>query len=403
MNTISTRASLIPGATNGAFRGRRLQVDNIPNRNSPSIDDQMDNIPSIDEPSSTNHETQPSTGQVHNSPSADDGGLPTSSKPTVIAPKARRCNTREGLNIVEFECSSVTNNTDSQIEDELKFQVVATNGDHLKIRVQYETESDTANIDTEIETQYTLVYNRLIEYRKVGDAEDDHYEWDIDEIVAQYPLNNWKELTALEVNGDQITFSATSGVATFIFTIAQTDLVDITTNKMKIDFLLEGYPWDPSGDTYVALVSSIETQRRTITEVEGTTPDKVSDVLIDFEDAVNTIGFVPFGEYTWAKTAEATFNVMDMIDTNRTEGIQRSETATIAVIASKSPESMNASASSTIEEIAFSFVGVGRGADRIFWDPEAGIGYADSSSAARLWGSIVLSAWAFSVGLVFLL
>jgi len=93
MNTISTRASLIPGATNGAFRGRRLQVDNIPNRNSPSIDDQMDNIPSIDEPSSTNHETQPSTGQVHNSPSADDGGLPTSSKPTVIAPKARRCNT----------------------------------------------------------------------------------------------------------------------------------------------------------------------------------------------------------------------------------------------------------------------------------------------------------------------
>ncbi len=299
---------------------------------------------------------------------------------------------------VEFECRSVTENAGSEIEDKLKFRVEANRGDFLKIKVEYETELEATETDTETETetQYTLVYDRLIEYRKGGDADDDHYEWGVDEIVAELSLDSWDELTALETNGDLITFSATTGIATFTFTIAQTDSEDITTNKMKIDFLLENYPWDASGDTFVALVSHIESERKTETETEGPGADRVTDVMIDFEDAVDTIGFVPFGQYTWATSAEATFNVVDMDDANATDvmisrsaNVTRSETATISVIASTSPTTQSSIDTSTYQEIAFSFVGAGQGADRIFWDPETGVGY--TSSASRYVGTLCLS------------
>ena len=281
---------------------------------------------------------------------------------------------------------------------------------------------------TDIRTKYTLIYDRLIEYRKNGTASDGHYEWGIDEIVAEYPMDKWDELTAVQTNGDLLTFSATVGMATFNFTISQSDATDISTNKMKIDFLLENYPWAESGDTYIALVSHVETERKTRTGREGPESDRVSDILIDFDDAAQTIGFVPFGEYTWASTAEATVTTPAVGDLNGTGVmVERSanntgfnatgnstasgtsgnftsagtagnytntRTATISVVASSSnrtdPGPGPRPNDNTFQEIAFSFVGAGKGADRIFWDPEAGIGY--SSSAARMVGSLVLLA-----------
>ena len=307
---------------------------------------------------------------------------------------------------VEFECKSITSDSMSDIEDELKFKVRASSGDYLKITVKYETEVETAQSETETDTQYTVVYDRLIEYRKVGTAQNNHYEWDIDEVVAEWPLNNWDPLSDIQTTADnRTTFSATSEMVTFTFTISQTDSDDLTTNKMKIDFLLENYPWDSSGNTYVALISRIETEREIETDTNDG-EDQVSDVLISFKDAVDTIGFVPFGEYSWATTAEATVAAIPtgMDDSNSTNVmIQRSSsngqnlTTTISVIASKSSSTVGTSADSTLEEIAFSFVGAGQGANRIFWDPEAGIGY--TSSASKLVGSLMLSA--ISIGLMF--
>ena len=63
----------------------------------------------------------------------------------------------------------------SEIEDELKFKVRATSGNYLQITVSYESEVETAQSETETETQYTVVFDRLIEYRKIGNAADDHY------------------------------------------------------------------------------------------------------------------------------------------------------------------------------------------------------------------------------------
>lgn len=257
-------------------------------------------------------------------------------------------------------------------------------------------------METETETKYTLVYDRIIEYRKVGSAPDGHYEWDVDEIVNTWPMDTWNDLSAVATDGNLLTFSASDGVASFTFTIAQAESVDLTANKMKIDFLLESYPWDASGDTYVALVSHIETERETGTEGEDGT-DVVEDVMISFNEVVDTRGFIPFGEYSWAKTAEATRSSnatmgegdgqiqVERSGENTTDGIGLSSTTTtINVVASSAPQTQTAEAGTTFQEIAFSFVGAAQGADRIFWDPEAGVGYADdgSSAAGRLFGYV---------------
>ena len=327
--------------------------------------------------------------------------------------------TEQGSNEVEFQCKSVASDSMmSEIEDELKFQVRATSGNYLQITVSYESEVETAQSETETETQYTVVFDRLIEYRKVGNAADDHYEWNVDEVVAEWPLNTWEPLSDIQTTADNRTvFSATTGMVTFTFTISQTDSEDLTTNKMKIDFLLENYPWDASGNTFIALVSRIETEREI--EMDDGEEDQVSDVLINFKDAVDTIGFVPFGEYTWATNAEATFvttttsgnsssigmDVGTMNSTNvmieRSTTTSQNQTTIIAVIASKSSSATvgGTSADSTLEEIAFSFVGAGQGANRIYWDPEAGIGYT-SSASSHLVGSVVLSALALGLTLL---
>jgi hypothetical protein len=274
---------------------------------------------------------------------------------------------------------------------------------------------------TETKTQYTLVYDRIIEYRKVGDASDDHYEWGIDEIVAEWFMDTWETMTPLETDGNLLSFSATDGMATFNFTLAQTDSVDLTSNKMKIDFLLENYPWDVSGDTFVALVSHIETERKTHIVSDETHIHGVSDVTIDFQDVVESdtvLGFIPFGDYSWATTAEATVTgVSDSTSVNGTDtgddiAIERMAgdenatgvvslsditTETIDVIASSSPTT----ADSKFTEIAFSFVGAAQGSDRIYWDPEAGVGYQGTSSSAvaggRVFGSLAVMVLAASL------
>ena len=56
-----------------------------------------------------------------------------------------------------------------------------------------------------------------------------------------------------------------------------------------------------------------------MTEIDGTGRDRVVSVfIIDLEEAVDTVGFIPFGEDTWAKNAEATFSTIDMSDLNTT-------------------------------------------------------------------------------------
>lgn len=292
---------------------------------------------------------------------------------------------------VEFECKTKEDDGEKEIKDKIKFKVEAKKSEVLKVKVGYKSKIETDTAETETETEYTVIFDRMVEYRKVAGATVENYEWEEDEVVTVWPLNDWKVLSPVATDGNLLTFSATTEdeIVEFTFTIAQADVGAITSNKMKIDFLLTDYPWAVS-DSYIALICHVETEQEIEIETEDG-DDEAMDVVISFDDAVNTIGYSPFGEYTWADTAE----VQSVVDENVTAvdvAISRNadgtpvqlQNTTISVVASTSPVTMDEGS-----EIAFSFIGAGQGASSIYWDPEAGVGYG--SSAFKACGTTALA------------
>eukprot|EP00522_Entomoneis_paludosa_P001927 CAMPEP_0172471880 /NCGR_PEP_ID=MMETSP1065-20121228/68045_1 /TAXON_ID=265537 /ORGANISM="Amphiprora paludosa, Strain CCMP125" /LENGTH=429 /DNA_ID=CAMNT_0013229995 /DNA_START=328 /DNA_END=1618 /DNA_ORIENTATION=+ len=111
---------------------------------------------------------------------------------------------------------------------------------------------------------------------------------------------------------------------------------------------------------------------------------KTTDVKISFADALDLTGISVFGEYSWA--TEATMNMNDTVANNET-------TQVIEVIATSPSEEDTPveDDGKTVSIIAFSFVNAG-GAMDIYWDPEVGVAYGDSSSASSfLMGGSVIS------------
>jgi hypothetical protein len=304
---------------------------------------------------------------------------------------------------VEFACKTKEEDAETEITDKIKFQVKKiADGKGLTVKVKYEHEIETQDAETETETQYDVRFDRVIEYRKAGVAvsrsgsldADMAYEWDLDTIVQELPLDNWQDFSAIVDEGSLSRFSIASedNTTTFFFTIARDDSGNVTANKMKIDFELTDFPWT-ADDTFVALLCTVESGREVKLEVnddsgsgtEGTpsttTSRKTKDVKISFADAVDTINFTPLGEFEWADTAEVIGN-----STNTTT----TESSTIQVVAT-SP------ADETSDAIAFSFVGsVAHRAADIYWDPSVGVAYEAGSSSAAASGT-GSSAAAFSL------
>jgi hypothetical protein len=283
-------------------------------------------------------------------------------------------------------------------------------GEGLTVKVKYEQEIETQETETETETQYDVRFDRLVEYRKAnaglsarsGDTDssdvDMAYEWDSDTIVQEMVMDNWQNFSAIAEEGSLSTFSIANqdNTATFIFTVARDDSGSITANKMKIDFDLNGFPWT-ADDTFVALLCTVESEREVeVEEIEDseqrsvTASRKTKDVKISFADAVDTIGFTPFGVFDWANTAEVRMmgNLTNSTaatesNLNATETVSNlfaTESTTIQVMAT-SP------ASEASDAIAFSFVGnAAHRAVDIYWDPSAGVGYESGAAAISFMG-----------------
>ena len=273
---------------------------------------------------------------------------------------------------VTFKCKAKTEDADTELKDEIKFKVEREDNGVLKVKVEYEQEVETEESETETETQYEVYYERLVEYRPSALSETDAFAWGESEIVVETPLV-MGDFSAITDSGTTSTFSisSTDGVATFTFTISRGgDDEDITANKMKIDFELKGYQW-AADDTYIALVSTIVSQREVEIDYEDsedgedTSSRTTEDVRISFAEAVDTTGVSVFGEYTWANDAM----VLGLNDT-------AAEDVTIEVIAT-SPADGD-------DSVAFSFVGDSAGmAGDIYWDPEVGVGYTSTSSVSQ--------------------
>ena len=280
---------------------------------------------------------------------------------------------------IEYKCKTKTEDATTEYKDSIKFKVSIKDG--LKVKVKYEQEVETATEETETETSYEVHFDKVIEYTKgEGANEGAAYDWENDLVVQEYSLAQTFTFSDIvdDESGVTSTFSASTpdDVAKFTFAISRGGENDfITANKMKIDFELIGFDWMET-DSYVALISTVESERQVEIDYEDDEDDVeddevVEDVRISFDDAIEgTNGVRPFGEFTWARDAL----VMDVNATEATAG-PSSSAVPIEVIAT-SPNDGS-------DMIAFSFVGdEAHSAPDIYWDPEAGIGYSSAASSS---------------------
>ena len=272
-------------------------------------------------------------------------------------------------------------------KDSIKFKISA-DVDGLKVGVEYEQEVETDTSETESETKYEIVFDRIVEYRKsMSTGVEGAYDWEESNIVSELLLDNFGQFSEIgNYDGNKYVFSITTtdGMATFTFTISQGGEGEaLTANKMKIDFELDGYGW-VRDDTYVALLSHVESEREVEIEYERGDKRKTEDVKISFEDAIEGTGIKPFGEFTWAKNALTldTTNVSN--ETEIALMAMEEDGVTISVIATSPPGDSG--------KVAFSFIGdSAMTAPTIYWDPEAGISYGSDSGTELVLTSLAVS------------
>ncbi|GAX17316.1 hypothetical protein FisN_10Lh180 [Fistulifera solaris] len=266
--------------------------------------------------------------------------------------------------------------------------------------------------EQETKTQFEVIYDSIIEYTKgENSTTGEAYDWENDVVLQTISLNTWNVISDVASDNETSSFSLTSpdGNITFTFTINQAPKGEsASANKMKIDFELKDFPWT-SNDSFVALLSTVETERKVDVKYRKGMESEAArmeaeDVFIAFDDVADTTSFTPFGEYSWAETAEATTKgastnqTTDATDattaaTNETEIMSsrsvNTTSQTIKVVAT-SPlverAERRAQEGKQVESIAYSFVG-GDAAHRasiIYWDPSAGVDYVSSARPMSL-------------------
>lgn len=304
-----------------------------------------------------------------------------------------------------------------EIEDEIDFEVSSSDdGICIEVKYEQEIEDEAADMEQETEASFKVCFQQLIEYSKADGSTDQAYGWvEGDTIHQSFDLTNWQDFGEVltDSNDGMSTFDVTSNddLITMTFTIKPAgDDQQITANSMKADVRIVNFPWTEGEDSYVALLSVVESELEVdIDQDEDDELDEVlesgeepieedpvedggmrrfldskaikpKDVKVPFSDVVNTIGFSPLGKVTWAETAVAATaaNDTDVVAVGRAEKI-------IQVVATSPPEGSERRRlqdGSSREQIAFSFIGDGaQGSPDIFWDPEAGVDYMRTSNS----------------------
>lgn len=313
----------------------------------------------------------------------------------------RECELKSDSDKVTLGCKAETSNehASTEMQDEIDFTVQASYKG-AGVLVEYKQEIDSQQLESETETSFEIWFDRIIEYAKAnGDASSEAFDWQEDTIVKTLYLLEWNDFTEVQTDGmiSHFSVSTPQGVATFNFTISRGDKsTTLSANKMKIDFWMRDLTlWKERQDTYVALLSKVESERNVELDyddgnhaVESIMP---SNALISFAQQQTSGGgivdnddVIPFGEFSWQTTAQA-IDDTTVETANGTVAVERSAQlgTTIQVVATSPPvlgERQPGDKSS--EYIAFSFVGEGsRSASEIYWDPQAGIRYGTEASA----------------------
>ena len=331
------------------------------------------------------------------------------------------------------ESRGITLTPDEMIKDKISYKVATKKG--IEVKVDYKEEyldDETDDFDNdyeEIKTTFEVKFDRIIEYAK-GDSENggdrslqqQAYDWDNDIEVQSLDLSEWNDFSTVMSDEEGVVShfntSTIDGIVAFKFTVSRATMGGkASANSMKIDVNITDFPWMRE-DTYLALMSSVKSKLKVYMDydetalAEGRRDKQTQEVQVSFEQATGDIGFVPFGEYTWEDTAEATSaqnetdytldagsaqdNTGSVVVARNTDGSESSNATkskdTVSVIGT-SPEQLG---NETYQLIAYSFVGeAAQGASEIYWDPETGIGYSGAAYgfgfAASIIGSFFVS------------
>ncbi|CAJ1967212.1 unnamed protein product [Cylindrotheca closterium] len=326
---------------------------------------------------------------------------------------------------VEFKCKSKDKSDLLKTTDKIKYKC-SYDEKGLKIKVKYEQEvksetpdSPSPSVNAEdqnvtvagaggrslaeqkqtTETEYEVVFDRLIEYAKPdgvipASATAQAYNFDEDSTVSSIDLTKMAPFSKvkMEPNGDiKFQISTLDKVATFFFTISPGgDGAEVTANKMKIDVDIKGYQWQQRASN-MAVLANVESG----TEVDIDYEDdqqvvQPASVAVRFgTSTIDTTILRPFGEFTWARdavvyTVSNSTDVTDapiLVSSAQAGDVTAPTNDTAVGVASTTIQVVATSASDGSDNMAFSFVGPGaQMAEEIFWDPEAGIGYAPSGA-----------------------
>eukprot|EP00977_Amphora_coffeiformis_P001237 scaffold259_cov158-Amphora_coffeaeformis.AAC.3 len=326
-------------------------------------------------------------------------------------PKRGQRSVIAALDKVSFKCNSRLKGPSpepDEINDQIDF-AVENRADGVRVNVNYGELSGSDGAETQSTTTTTIMvnYDSIVEYKKNESMSNDYeaFNWEYDEILQQIKLSD-TTIGMYRVTPPPIAGGNDLGM-------------NLTANKMKIDFELVNFPWMET-DSYVALLSTVEAEKRIEQHVapplrrmaveeditnntnETGTPDEmpnempppppksppppveITNLSIDLTDSTTPQGLLPFGSYTWAKEA--------MVVTTNTS-VQVVATSPLDM-SSIERVGMDGATSGPMKEdkvnyIAFSFVGnaAAHEAKDLFWDPETSVEYNSSSA----WGMVALS------------
>jgi hypothetical protein len=278
--------------------------------------------------------------------------------------------------LVEPTSRGISLTPDQNIRDKIKYKI-KTNDQGIKVKIEYETEVATEQGRSETETEFELVFDRIIEYAKAAaqDGSDsdgeasEAYDWEADEVVQTVALENWADITQVSTDASQnvsfftatTTLPSESGMAApgsilFNFTISQADVSEkITANSMKIDVRILNFPWVRQ-DSYVALLSAVKSKKRIKLDynkngtIGGGKAHVTQDLAVSFvDDGMEEEGISAFGQYTWESKAQVTSDEFSGVVSNGNTMTSRQGDSPVEIDEDAVEEPMVAAG--TVEEI----------------------------------------------------
>jgi len=269
---------------------------------------------------------------------------------------------------------------------------------------------------SKMEIDFDVLFSKLIEYVPNQEELDSGYTFTEETPVVQtFNLKEWSDFQGIDgmsdILDDGISFNikTADNKAMFRFTLDTSVKPEtgLSANNMKIDLEVEDFPWSRN-DTFLALVSSIQSEKKIKTAArrgrkpKGVVDQDINAIVADYAqkgrkgNLAMAIPFgqlagdnsSPFGEVMYVEQAEVTTlesrnrflketdnNSMETSDTAQSNDNYEMVAKDIFVVAS-SPPTVNAAEKR--EQIAFSFIN-SNNAQKVFWDPEVGVGYQSSA------------------------